>query len=85
MNIRRDEIPYRLQPMVEILGMEKFLEIIRFYGGSNIYIPVYSKVAMKSRNRQIAKDYNGHNMEDLRMKYGISEQQLKRVVRKEGK
>ena len=54
-----EDIPYGLCAMVEIVGMEKFVEICKLYGGSTVYIPVHSKVTLAERNRQLIKGYNG--------------------------
>ena len=80
MNILMEDIPYGLCAMVEIVGMDKFVEICKLYGGSTVYIPVHSKVTLAERNRQLVKDYNGKNIDALRVKYGISNQQIKRIL-----
>ena len=80
MNILMEDIPYGLCAMVEIVGMDKFMEICKLYGGSTVYIPVHSKVTLAERNRQLVKGYNGKNIDALRVKYGISNQQVKRIL-----
>ena len=80
MNILMEDIPYGLCAMAEIVGMDKFIEICKLYGGSTVYIPVHSKVTLAERNRQLVKDYNGKNIDALRVKYGISNQQIKRIL-----
>ena len=80
MKILMEDIPYGLCAMVEIVGMDKFVEICKLYGGSTVYIPVHSKVTLAERNRQLVKDYNGKNIDALRVKYGISNQQVKRIL-----
>lgn len=80
-----EDIPYDLQAMVEIVGMEKFLEICKMYGGMSVYIPVYNKVIMASRNREIVESFNGKNAKDLVHKYNMSYQQIKNILRNEGK
>ena len=80
MNILMEDIPYGLCAMVEIVGMDKFVEICKLYGGSTVYIPVHSKVTLAERNRQLIKDYNVKNIDALRVKYGISNQQVKRIL-----
>lgn len=82
MNILMDDILYNLHTMVEIIGMENFLELSKLYGGSNVYIPVYHRVTMGDRNREIARTYNGKNINQLRIKYGMTELKLKRLVGK---
>ena len=79
-NILMEDIPYGLCAMAEIVGMDKFIEICKLYGGSTVYIPVHSKVTLAERNRQLVKDYNGKNIDALRVKYGISNQQIKRIL-----
>ena len=66
--------------MYEIVVEEKFLEIIRMYGGSNLYIPTYKSVVRSSRNREIAKRYNGINASQLAREYGITVNQIRNIV-----
>ena len=62
MDIQMDDIPYSLHQMVEIIGMKNFLKLCKMYGGYTLYIPVYNKVIMGDRNRNIVKEYNGKNI-----------------------
>ena len=41
MKIRKEDVYEHLEMLYEIVGDEKYLEIIRMYGGSNLYIPTY--------------------------------------------
>lgn len=84
MNIKMEDIPESLHQMVEIVGIEKFVMICKMYGGATIYIPVYNKVVMGDRNRKIVRDYNGKNLDKLRVRYNISKEQLKFILKKEG-
>ncbi len=81
MTIKKEDIPYDLHIMVDIIGWENFLDICKMYGGTLVYIPVYRKVLMGERNRAIIKEYNGKNIDKLRIKYGISENQLKQLLK----
>ncbi|MEG2195774.1 MAG: Mor transcription activator family protein [Terrisporobacter sp.] len=84
MNITKDDIPYNLHFMVDIIGDKNFLEICKVYGGEILYIPVYKNVIRGDRNREMVKIYNGRNISDLSKKYGISKQQVKRLLEREG-
>ena len=84
MEVTKEDIPYDLHTMVDIVGMDNFIEISKMYGGSNVYIPVYKKVIMGKRNRQIIREFNGKNLAGLRLKYGMSNQQLKSLLREGG-
>ena len=69
---------------MNVVGIENFLQICKMYGGSSIYIPVYSKMIMGDRNRRMVRDYNGKNIDRLRVRYDLSKEQVKYVLRKEG-
>ena len=84
MNVIMEDIPYNLHTMVDIVGIENFLQICKMYGGSSIYIPVYSKMIMGDRNRRMVRDYNGTNIDRLRVRYDLSKEQVKYVLRKDG-
>jgi Mor family transcriptional regulator len=80
MKIKAYYVIENLALMYEIVGEEKFLEIIRMYGGSNLYIPTYKSVVRSSRNREIAKRYNGINASQLAREYGITVNQIRNIV-----
>ena len=55
------------------------------YGGDSVYIPMYNSFTIVDRNSNIVKEYNGRNIDDLRVRYGISDKQLKNILINEGK
>ncbi len=81
MLIKLDDIPVSFQAMVEVIGIEKFLEISKLYGGMNMYIPIYSSLIRKARNREIIDKYNGVNVNELAIKYGISVVSVRRIIK----
>lgn len=80
MKVEAYDVIENLSLMYEIVGEEKFLEIIRMYGGNNLYIPTYKSVVRSSRNREIAKRYNGINASQLAREYGITVNQIRNIV-----
>lgn len=81
MSVQLDDVPWDLQERVNIIGMENFLKVCKFYGGRSLYVPLYKNLLIKERNRNIVKEYNGKNLDELRLKYNMSNTQLKRVVK----
>ncbi len=59
MKLRKEDVYEHLEMLYEIVGEEKYLEIVRMYGGSNLYIPTYKATIRNGRNREIKKRYNG--------------------------
>ncbi|WP_304340832.1 Mor transcription activator family protein [Metaclostridioides mangenotii] len=81
MLVRVDDIPENFHAMIEIIGIENFLELFKLYGGMNMYIPIYSCIIREARNREIIEKYNGVNSNQLAVKYGVSSNSVKRIVR----
>lgn len=84
MKISYDNIPDDLYDMVEIIGIEKFLDIIKLYGGNTIYIPIYKSFILSERNRTIRDKFNGSNISELAVEFGMSGNSIRRIL-KEGK
>ena len=61
-------------------GMDNFIKVCRFSGGRSVYVPLYKNLLIKDRNRRIIAEYNGKNLDELRLKYSMSNSQLKRVL-----
>lgn len=80
MSIELDNVPFDLREMVELIEIENFIKVCRFYGGRSVYVPLYKNLLIKDRNRKIVAEYNGKNLDELRLKYGMSNSQLKRVL-----
>ena len=76
MEILKEDLPYNLYAMADLVGIEVILEICKVYGGTMVYIPVYDKVIMGDRNREIARSFDGENFHELVARYGISKQHL---------
>ena len=81
MSVQLYDVPWDLQERVNIIGMENFLKVCKFYGGRSLYVPLYKNLLIKERNRNIVKEYNGKNLDELRLKYNMSNTQLKRVMK----
>ena len=82
MKVEAYDVIENLSLMYEIVGEEKFSEIIRMYGGNNLYIPTYKSVIRSSRNRDIVNRYNGFNGTQLAREYGISVNQVRNIINK---
>ena len=80
MYIELDDVPFDLREMVELIEIENFIKVCRFYGGRSVYVPLYKNLLIKYINRKIIAEYNGKNFDELRLKYSMSNSQLKRVL-----
>ncbi len=83
MEIKKEDVSDILRPMVEIVGMEDFIEISKVYGGDLLYIPSYKSLKKQSRNRKIKMAYDGFNARELSQIYQLSVSQIHRIARSE--
>ena len=67
--------------MVEILGIEKYLEFVKTFGGSRLYINMYDEIIKNVRDRKIRKEYTRYNVRRLAHKYGLTEERIKQIVK----
>ncbi len=81
MEIKMEDIPDNMISMVEIIGMDNFVEITRVYGGDILYIPSYKSLKKQVRNRKIKTEYDGRNSKELSKNYDLSVSQINRIVR----
>ena len=56
MEIYKEDVPVSLHNLIDIIGMDKFVEVARFYGGANLYIPMYKNLMIYDRNRKIVRE-----------------------------
>ena len=82
MNIRLEDLPEDTHQLVEIVGMEKMIEIVKSYGGDTLYIPMYSSLLRCDKTKKVVKEYNGKNGRALMRKYGITYSQLQYMLKK---
>ena len=76
-----NDIPDSIKDVVEVIGIDAFKGLVKFAGGSNLYIPNESNLVKPIRNRRIKEEFNG-SYRDIYIKYGISEVQARNIVNK---
>ena len=83
MSVQLYDVPWDLQERVNIIGMEKMIEIVKSYGGDTLYIPMYSSLVRCDKTKKVVKEYNGKNGRALMRKYGITYSQLQYMLKNE--
>ncbi len=79
--IKEDDVPQGCKDLVDIFGMEFFISLVEYCGGSNVYIPSKGAIVKKARNRIIREEFNGGNYREVANRFGISEVQVRQIVR----
>lgn len=85
----KNYVPEDLHLFYEIVGEKAYEEVVRFYGGSSIYIPTLESHTRNDRNQMIYEEYcKGVSFKELALKWGLSVNAIRSIVykiRKEGK
>lgn len=75
-----EDLPEQYHPMVKLIGLAAFLELMQGYGGTYQYIPKMDMVLRKVRDDKIRGDFNGSNYKQLAVKYSLTEISIRRIV-----
>ena len=78
-----EDIAETYRPIVDIVGIDKFVELAAYANGDELYFPKYESVLAPARNRRIKGEWNGYNDKDLAKKYGLTSMQIKRILKDE--
>ena len=67
--------------LIDTIGADCFMDLVRVYGGSYVYIPKNDNIVRSIRNRNIRNDFNGHNFKELAATYGLTVARIRSIIR----
>jgi Mor family transcriptional regulator len=75
--LQLDHLEGDQRQLAEIVGIEKYKEMLRVYSGSTVYIPTVDTVTLALRDTLIRMEYTGYNALALAQKWGLSERWIR--------
>lgn len=78
-----EDISESYRPVVEIIGIEKFIELSDYAKGDELYFPKVENIISPARNRRIKKEWNGYNSKELADKYNLTTKQIGNILKDE--
>jgi Mor family transcriptional regulator len=78
-----DDIPEQYRTIVKAMGINSFIQLLKTFGGTSLYIPRIDTMIVKARNRMILKDYRG-NCREIARKYDVTGSWVRRIVKAKG-
>ena len=78
--IREQDVPENLYWLYEIVGMDKFREIIDAAGGELVYLPLRRTLCREQIREQIRAEYDGENVAELANRYSYSERYIRSII-----
>lgn len=79
--VTKDDFPEKYQMVVEIVGIEKAIEMSKMMGGTLQYIPKLDDIDRKIRNAKIKSEFTGYNVAELAARYNLTEVQIRTIVK----
>lgn len=78
-----EDISENYRPVVEIIGIEKFIELSDYAKGDELYFPKAENIIAPARNRRIKKEWDGYNLKELAEKYNLTTKQIGNILKDE--
>lgn len=66
--------------IAEIVGIENYRKLVHHFGGNSIRIHQEDTLVKEKRDKAIRTQYNGRNVLELTMKYGLSDRTIRGIV-----
>ena len=83
MEIQLSDLQGDQRELAEIIGIEAYLQLVKVYGGTTIYIAKMDKLQNIKRDAEIAEAFNGYNYRQLAYKYRLSERTVREIIARE--
>ena len=74
--LTKEDLPEGVIDVVDVIGMDAFKSLVKFAGGSSLYIPSLVKGV---RNRMIRDSFDG-DYRKVSRRFGISTAQVRNIV-----
>ena len=75
-----EDIPEEYQDILDTLGMDAFLRLIRLCGGQSVYLPKLDSLEREGRDREIRARFTGGNYRALASQFRLSERQVRKII-----
>lgn len=73
------DIPESFRDIAEVIGIDAYKKLVRYVGGSTVYVPVEGCLTREVRNRVLKESFNG-DYKSVTRKYNISEAHVRRII-----
>lgn len=76
-----DDIADNYQPIVDIIGINLFVQLSEYAKGDELYFPKTENIISSARNRRIKSEYNGYNAKELAIRYELTIKQISNILK----
>ena len=75
-----EDFPPRFQKLAREIGIEATLQVLKEFEGQNIYFYKIEDGFRDIWHNQIRKRWRKHNLKELALEFGVSEQTIRNIV-----
>lgn len=76
-----EDLTNEQRDLAETITIKKYIDMMKYFGGWNIYIHKPERTNISVRNRLIRADFDGYNYRDLAMKYNLSTNSIRKIIK----
>lgn len=76
-----EDLQEQHRELADAVGLQSLITLSKNYGGTQIYIPMQLELVKDLRYKKISEEYDGDNLQQLALKYNVSERTVYRVVK----
>lgn len=76
-----DDLAEKHQLLAQAVGMDGLRNLVKSFGGGQIYIPKTADLLREMKIRAIRKEFDGLNLKQLAIKYDVSNSFVYNVIR----
>lgn len=80
-SLQATELQNLHRSIADVVGVDGLIRLCEHFGGSSIYIPQKRELLRQKIYQMIYREYDGSNIRELAVKYGVSEATVYNVVR----
>lgn len=80
-DLQPQELQELHRSIADVIGVDGLVGLCEHFGGSSIYIPQKRELLRQKIYQMIYREYDGDNIRELAVKYGVSEATVYNVVR----
>lgn len=79
-NVKIEDVRSEYLDIIEIIGLDPFLQLVQAYGGMQLYIPKEESLQRNARDEEIRANFTGHNFTELAKRYKLTERYVREIV-----
>lgn len=75
-----DQLSGEQRELAETVGLDAYKKLVKYCGGSRIYIKKSDTLTKAERNAEIRQKFNGKNIKKLAAEYNLSESAIRNIL-----